>query len=187
MPRFAIFIFFFFLLLNCSSKKADQKPARAVQPATVTYIPNLDTLTIEHEMAHQPFLTDTISVDAIKILFGKEYQISKKAVPNRFIKNQIDTLVTVRKGKSYIRLYAVSGENKCFYEAAEIQDALPLLQKSIKVGQTKEEIKRVFPALTKTRIIPDYIEIAAGEGTDYLYLIFSNNRLRKVEYHPYLD
>lgn len=187
MPWFAIFIFSFFLLINCSSKKADQKPARVTQPKTITYTPNPDTLTIEHEMAHQPFLTDTISVEAIKVLFGKEYQISKKAVPNRFIKNQMDTLVTVRKGKSYIRLYAVSQADKCFYEAAEIQDALPLLQKSIKIGQTKEEIKRVFPALNKTRVIPDYIEIAAGEGTDFLYLIFANNRLRKVEYHPYLD
>lgn len=186
MRQYTFIIFCALLLLNCSSKKAEKQIIPAA-PKQNTYVPNLDTLTIEHEMAHQPFLTDTISVEAIKTLFGKQSQINKKPIKNRHIQDQMDTLITVKKGRSYVRLYVVSNADKCFYEAAEIQDALPILQKSIRIGQSKKDIQQEFPALAKATVIPDYIEIAAGEGTDYLYLIFQNDKLQKVEYHPYLD
>lgn len=192
MPRNSLFVCILLVLFNCSSKKADKKPLVVKsKPKTtashILYIPNPDTLAIENEMANQPFLTDTISLEAIKFLFKDQYKISKKPVPNKFVKNQTDTLITIRKGNSYIRLYAVSQEDKYFYEAAEILDAFPVFQKSIRVGQSKQDIARVFPALAKTKTIPDYIEISAGEGADFLYLVFQNNKLKKVNYHPYLD
>ncbi len=189
MPRTITIILIFVLLVNCSYKRADAKPVRAKKNNLVSekYIPNPDTLAIENEIANQPFLTDTISVEAIKILFQNQFEITKKPIRNKFVKDQTDTLITIRKGKSYIRLYAVSQEAKCFYEAAEIADAFPVLQKSIRVGQSKQDIMRVFPALAKTKIIPDFIEISAGEGADFLYLVFKNNKLSKVNYHPYLD
>jgi hypothetical protein len=146
-----------------------------------------DTLTIEHDMAHQPFLLDTISLDAVKLLLGDGWVIKKQPVRNRFVRNQTDTLITIKKNRSYICLYAVSKEEKNFYQSAEIRDPLPIFQKDLHIGQSKKEIQALFPELRTTRPLPDNVKIGAGEAGDYLYLFFENGILRKVAFKPYLD
>ena len=156
---------------------------RTQLPAT----PSRDTLTLEHDLAMRPFMTDTISVEAIKQLLGDGFQIFKTSIPNRFISDQIDTLITIRKNSSYIRLYAVSKSDKVFYEQAEITDPLPVFKRSMRIGQTKSDIRKCLPELAGTKIIPDYILIMDANGMDYLFLSFKKNKLQKVVFQPYLD
>lgn len=146
-----------------------------------------DTLIIEHDIAHQPFLLDTISPEAIKVLFGEGWVVKKQPIANRFIKNQTDTLITIKKSKSYICLYAVSKADKNFFQSAEIRDPLPIFQKDLHIGQSKQEIQALFPELKSARSLPDQVKIGAGEAGDFLYLSFEKGRLHKVAFKPYLD
>lgn len=182
MARSIILLLCWFMLLASSGKAATHPITASPRPVSA-----LDTLTIEHEMAHQPFLLDTISPEAIQALFGAGWVTNKQAVTNRFIKNQTDTLITIQKCKSFIRLYAVSTAEQNFYQAAVILDPLPIFQQAIHVGQTKKEIRDLFPALKNKSAIPDLIRIGAGEAGDSLYLKFEKGILVKVEFKPYLD
>jgi hypothetical protein len=174
-----------FLFLSGYSQAAG-RPAGTIQsPMALRAQP--DTITIEHDIAHQPFLLDTISLEAIKLLFGDGWVIKKQAVPNRFVRNQTDTLITIRKNRSYICLYAVSKADKNFYQSAEIRDPLPIFQKDLHIGQSKKEIQALFPELKSAGALPDYVKIGAGEAGDYLYLYFEKGILQKVAFKPYLD
>ncbi|PIQ19783.1 MAG: hypothetical protein COW65_18780 [Cytophagales bacterium CG18_big_fil_WC_8_21_14_2_50_42_9] len=150
-------------------------------------VPKPDTLTLEHDLAMRPFITDTISVEAIKQLLGEGFQVFKTSIPNRFVAGQVDTLITIRKGHSYIRLYAVSKSEKLFYEQAEINDPLPVFKRSMCIGQTKSDIRKCLPELTGTKTIPDNILIMDANGMDYLFLSFAKDKLQKVVFQPYLD
>jgi len=146
-----------------------------------------DTLTLKHDFAIRPFITDTISVAAIKHLLGADFQIHKKCVPNKFISGQVDTLITIQKNQSFIRLYAVSKSDKVFYEQAEIKDPIPVFKNSIRIGQTKNEIRKCLPELGSTKNIPDMILIVDENDMDYLFLSFEEDKLQKVVFQPYLD
>lgn len=135
----------------------------------------------------RPFMTDTISVAAIKHLFGAGFQIYKKGVPNKFISGQVDTLITIQKNHSFIRLYAVSKSDKIFYEQAEIKDPIPVFKRSLRIGQTKNEIRQWLPELAGTKNIPDNILIVDENDMDYLFLLFEEDKLQKVIFQPYLD
>ena len=185
MVKYILLIFGCFIFFTGSGKAAGRLENRLQLPAARQL--QVDTLTIEHDMAHQPFLLDTISPEAIKMLFGEGWVVKKQPIANRFIKNQTDTLITIKKNKSYICLYAVSREDKDFYQSAEIHDPLPIFQKDMHIGQSKKEIQALFPELKGNRAIPDFVKIGAGEAGDYLYLIFEKGILRRVEFKPYLD
>ncbi|WP_026463352.1 hypothetical protein [Adhaeribacter aquaticus] len=186
MPKYLHLIFILILCLDCSCREYRKEAAYFQnKPKKVISIP--DTITIEDQIAHQPFLTDTISLEAIRLLFGDNIKIKRQPIKNQYVKGQIDTLITFYKGQSSITMYLVSKEKKCFYKSADIKDNYPIFQQSIQVGKSKKEIQQAFPILAKYKILPDYIEIATGEGTDYLYLIFSQDTLKRVEYKPYLE
>jgi hypothetical protein len=185
MVRFILFGFCWFFSLN-GFAAAVGRPKDSPQQAAVLQS-QIDTLTIEHDIAHQPFLLDTISLEAIKSLFGQGWVIQKRPVRNRFVKNQTDTLITIKKDKSYICLYAVSKADKNFYQSARIQDPLPIFQNDLHIGQSKKEIQALFPELKAVAGIPDFIKFEAGEAGDYLYLFFEKGILKKVEFKPYLD
>jgi hypothetical protein len=185
MAKYILSLFFWLTSLNGFANAAGQPRNSLQHPASLQT--QADTLIIEHDIAHQPFLLDTISLEAIKSLFGEGWVIKKQPVRNRFIRNQTDTLITIRKNKSYICLYAVSKADKNFYQSARIQDPLPIFQKDLHIGQSKKEIQALFPELKTASGIPDFIKIGAGEAGDYLYLFFENDILRKVEFKPYLD
>jgi len=171
----------FSLQASCSVVK---KTALRIQVPTT---PKRDTLTLEHDFAMRPFIIDTISVEAIKQLLGDGFQIFKTSIPNRFISDQIDTLITIRKKDSYIRLYAVSKSDKLFYEQAEINDPLPVFKRAMLIGQTKSDIRKCLPELSDTKMIPDNIIIVDANGMDYLFLSFKKGKLQKVVFQPYLD
>src|SRR3712207_1921196 len=98
-----------------------------------------DTLFIQDDFASQPFQIDSISVPAVLELF-RTAQVVKKPIANRFVKNQTDTVVTIRKAHSYVQLYTVSAEEKkCFYKAAIIRDSLPVFSQPLQIGQTKTQ------------------------------------------------
>jgi hypothetical protein len=185
MAKYILLLFFWLAFLNCFANEAGQPWNSRQYPTSLQA--QVDTLIIEHDIAHQPFLLDTISLEAIKSLFGDGWVIKKQPVRNRFVKNQTDTLITIRKNKSYICLYAVSKADKNFYQSARIQDPLPIFQKDLHIGQSKKEIQALFPELKTVAGLPDYIKFEAGEAGDYLYLFFEKGILRKVEFKPYLD
>src|SRR5688572_13564894 len=116
MAKYILLIYGLVFLSGCGHAASRQENRSAISARPL----QLDTLTIEHDMAHQPFLLDTISPEAIKMLFGEGWIVKKQPIVNRFVKNQTDTLITIKKNKSYICLYAVSQEAKNFYQSAEI-------------------------------------------------------------------
>jgi len=181
--RTCLVLCFIFYCLQISGKDAQKTLLLQLVPAISTR----DTLTLEHDLAIQPFITDTISIEAIKHLLGAGFQVYKTSTPNRFIADQIDTLITIRKNSSYIRLYAVSKSDKLFYEQAEITDPLPVFKHSMCIGQTKSDIRKCLPELAGTKVIPDNILIIDANGMDYLFLSFKKDKLQKVVFQPYLD
>jgi hypothetical protein len=185
MAKHILLLVCWLAFLNGSAKAADQPSNTPRYPTSLQA--QADTLIIEHDIAHQPFLLDTISLEAIKSLFGEGWVIKKQPVRNRFVRNQTDTLITIRKNKSYICVYAVSKADKNFYQSARIQDPLPIFQKDLHIGQSKKEIQALFPELKTAAGIPDYIKFEAGEAGDFLYLYFEKDILKKVEFKPYLD
>ena len=147
----------------------------------------LDTLFILDEFAAQPFLLDSLSPDNVQRLF-KTAQVIKKPVANKFTAQQTDTIITIRKARSYVELYQVSTqENKCFYQSALIRDSIRVFSQPLQIGFTKEQVKKAFQPLAQEKSLPDIIQISNETGTDYLYLVFQNNRLSLVKFRPYLD
>jgi len=179
------------LLGSVACTEAQKKPVKVFTPSpnavAPVAAPDPDTLRVEDDFALAPFLLDSISFVGVQRLMGKNIHIQKDPTRNHFVANQIDTLITVKQSNSSITLYAVSSEAKCFFKEATIKDPLPIFQNAIKIGQRKSQVKELVPALRKEHYLPDNIEIAAGEGGDYLYLIFKNDVLLRVEYRPYLD
>ena len=168
------------------SPPAAQKPV--AQPlAAPMHAPDLDTLRVEDDFANAPFLLDSISFTEVQKLMGQHVKVTKKLTQNHFVPNQTDTLITLKKNKSHITLYAVSAEPKCFFKEAAIKDPLPIFQYQLKIGQHKAEVKKLFRSLKNEHYLPDNIEIVAGEGVDYVYLNFKNDVLQRIEYKPYLD
>ena len=146
-----------------------------------------DTLFIQDDFASQPFQLDSISVPAVLHLLNTQ-QLIKKPIANKFTEAQTDTLITIRKAHSYIQLYAVNTEEKkCFYKAAVIQDSLPVFSQELQIGQSKTHLQQVIKPLADQGQLPDIIQISNGEGTDFVYLIFKNNKLAAVKFQPYLD
>ncbi|MGV3588001.1 MAG: hypothetical protein ACO1OF_13430 [Adhaeribacter sp.] len=176
--------------IACSEPRKEQVTNQnpvATRPATPVQAPDPDTLRVEDDFANAPFRLDSVSFIEVHRLMGKDVQITKKPTRNHFEPNQTDTLITLRKNKSHITLYAVSAEPKCFFKEADIKDPMPIFQYPLKIGQRKAEVKKIFPSLTHETYLPDNIEIVAGEGVDYVYLIFKNDVLQRIEYKPYLD
>lgn len=157
-------------------------PAVVVPPTSYA-----DTLFVQDAFASQPFQLDSVSVPAVLALFGT-HQLVKKPITNKFDKEQTDTLVTIRKAHSYIQLYAVSSEDKkYFYKVAIIQDSLPVFSQKLQIGQSKDRVKQIIKPLAQESQLPDIIQISNEEGTDYVYLVFRNNKLAAVKVQPYLD
>jgi hypothetical protein len=165
---------------------AEQNPV-APRAALPTPVPDPDTLRVEDDFANAPFLLDSISFAEVERLMGRGVQVTKKPTRNHFVPNQTDTLITLQKNKSYITLYAVSAEPKYFFKDAAIKDPLPIFQNHLKIGQNKAEVKKLFRSLTDEQYLPDNLEIVAGEGVDYIYLLFKNDVLQQIDYKPYLD
>ena len=166
---------------------ATTQPSVSPRPVAPVQAPDLDTLRVEDDFANAPFRLDSVSFIEVQKLMGKDVQITKKATRNSFVPNQTDTLITLRKNKSQITLYSVSAEPKCFFKEADIKDPMPIFQYPLKIGQHKAEVKKIFPSLNNESYLPDNIEIVAGEGVDYVYLLFKNDVLQRIEYKPYLD
>ncbi len=181
-------------LIAC--EQANQKAAveKKVNPApkSITVVPvkptlYTDTLFIQDDFASQPFRLDSVSVLTVQHLL-RTNQLIKKPVTNKFSEQQIDTLITIRKGKSYIQLYGVSAEeNKFYFQSASIQDSLPVFSQALQIGHTKEQVKQAIKSLAEQQSLPDIIQISNSAGTDFLYLVFQNNKLAKVKFLPYLD
>lgn len=173
----------------CSEPQKKQVRQDPVPPLTQTprSAPDPDTLRVEDDFANAPFRLDSVSFIEVQKLMGKNVQIIKKPTRNHFVPNQTDTLITLKKNQSHITLYAVSAEPKCFFKEAAIQDPLPIFQYPVKIGQRKAEVKKLFQSLKNEPYLPDNIEIVAGEGVDYIYLIFKNDVLHRIDYKPYLD
>jgi hypothetical protein len=174
----------------CSEpRKAPPPVQKPVAPRVATPVrkPDLDTLRVEDDFANSPFLLDSISFTEVQRLMGKDVQITRKPTQNHFVPNQTDTLITLKKNKSHITLYAISDEPKCFFKEAAIKDPLPIFQHQLKIGQHKAEVKKLFRSLKNEQYLPDKIEIVAGEGVDYVYLSFKDDVLQQIDYKPYLD
>ena len=176
-----------------AQEKPDNRPKQQISPLPITRQTRTtptnytDTLYILDEFASQPFLLDSISVVGLKQLLNTKQEI-KKPVANKFTEKQIDTIVTIRKGQSYVQLYAVnSEENKCFYKEAIIRDPLPVFNQPLQIGQNKQQVKKAIQSLSGHGQLPDIIQISNSEGTDYVYLVFRNDTLTIFKYLPYLD
>jgi len=174
----------------CSEPRREARNGNKVPETQLpanAFVPDPDTLRVEDDFARSPFLLDSISFAGVHKLMGPNVQVKKIPTRNHFVANQTDTLITLHKNGSFITLYPVSAEPKCFFKEAAINDPLPIFQNHLKIGQRKAEVKKLFPALNRASYLPDNIEIAAAEGADYVYLIFKNDVLQRIDFKPYLD
>ncbi len=66
-------------------------------------------------------------------------------------------------------------------------DSFQVFSQPLQIGFTKEQVKQaLFPSAKETSL-PDIIQISNANGTDLLYLVFGNNKLKMVQFQPYLE
>lgn len=139
---------------------------------------------VDEDFIDNPFEFGKVTVDNLRHEFTN-IKIEREPIKNLHIKNQIDSILTVRINNSEFILYKLPKEQ--FLESATIRDKDIKLNKDIHVGITKEQFKEKFDSLRGKKSLPSKILVGRKETQEYLIFTFSNNRLKEIEYNGYVD
>ncbi len=149
----------------------------------------IDTTQTEFTFADEsfidnPFKFGKVTVDNLQSAF-KNLKIQREPIKNLHVKNQVDSILTVKIDNSEFILYKLPKEQ--YLESAVIKDKNIMLNKDIHVGMTIQEFKEKFDALKRRKFIPPKISIGRKETQEYLIFTFSGNYLKEIEYNGYVD
>ncbi len=139
---------------------------------------------IDENFIDNPFQFGKVTVDNLQSKFNN-LKILKEPIKNMHIKNQVDSILTIKINNSEFILYKLPKEQ--FLESAVIKDKNILLSKDIHIGMTKNQFKEKFDALKGREYIPSKVSIGRKETQEYLIFTFSGNRLKEIEYNGYVD
>ena len=139
---------------------------------------------VDESFIDNPFKFGKVTVNNLQNTF-KDLKIKKEPIKNLHIKNQVDSILTIKINNSEFILYKLPREQ--FLESAVIKDQNIILNKDIHVGMTKQEFKEKFDTLKGRKYIPSKVSIGRKETQEYLIFNFSGNHLRDIEYSGYVD
>jgi hypothetical protein len=131
-----------------------------------------------------PFQFGKVTEDNLRNTF-KDLKIEKEPIKNVHVKNQIDSILSIKVYNSEFVLYKLPHEQ--FLETAVVRDENIRLNKDIHIGMTKDQFKEKFDELKDHKNIPSRILIGRKETQEYLIFSFSKNRLKEIEYNGYVD
>ena len=139
---------------------------------------------IDENLIDNPFPFGKVTVDRLKDEY-KDLKIQKEPIKNLHVKNQVDSILTIKVDNSEFILYKLPKEQ--YLESAVIRDKTIVLNKDIHVGMTKEQFKEKFDSLRGRKFIPSKISVGRKETQEYLIFTFSGNQLKEIEYNGYVD
>ena len=180
MKTFFIIISVAILLQGCKKEEKEILTKENVEDDTTQ-----TELTISDEnFIDKPFQFGKVTVENLRNEF-KNLKILREPIKNVHVKDQVDSILTIKIGNSEFILYKLPEQQ--FLENAIIMDGNIKLNKDIHVGMTKEEFKEKFEELKSKKSIPSRILVGRKETQEYLIFSFKNNRLKEIEYNGYVD
>lgn len=142
-------------------------------------------LTISDEnLIDNPFQFGKVTEDNLRSEF-KDLKIQREPIRNVHVKDQIDSILSIKINNSEFVLYKLPDEQ--FLESAVVRDANIKLNKDIHVGMTKDQFKEKFDELKTMKHIPSRILVGRKDTQEYLIFSFSNKKLKEIEYNGYVD
>lgn len=144
-----------------------------------------DLSILDEEFINHPFEFGDVKIRNLKRSFNKYIKIEKQLTGNIHVKNQTDTLFTIKIKSSTFIIYKIP--NQQFLESAEINDEIIKLNRNIFVGISKENFKEKFNELKNKKNIPDSVTVQGEDAEGYLIFTFKNNILNKIEFVGYVD
>ena len=139
---------------------------------------------VDESLIDNPFKFGKVTVDNLKNEF-KNMEIQREPIKNLHVKNQVDSILTIKVNKSEFILYKLPKEQ--YLESAVIRDKNILLNKDIHIGMSKEQFKAKFDSLKGRKYIPSKISVGRKETQEYLIFTFSGDHLKEIEYTGYVD
>jgi hypothetical protein len=139
---------------------------------------------VDESFIDNPFKFGKVTVNNLQNTF-RNLKIQRQPIKNIHVKNQVDSILTIKISNSEFILYKLPKEQ--FLESAVIKDKNIVLNKDIHVGMTKQEFKKKFDALKERKYIPPKISIGRKETQEYLIFTFGGNLLKEIEYSGYVD
>jgi hypothetical protein len=179
-----ILIFFSSVLIMAVQKNNTEKPMLSNNSLNADSTA-VDSSIVDSEFVKKPFDLDTLTINNLRKLYSKFFSIKKEPIQNVHVKNQTDTLVTVRIKNSDFIFYRIPGQE--FLESATIKDPLIKLSRNITIGMTAEQFKSRFEQLKQSQQLPPTLTVSGEEGDGYVVFTFDKKRLIKVEFFGYLD
>lgn len=148
---------------------------------------SMDTLTENsvndtHDMMQSDSLLFMLHDDLIDVPVSTLAFISeKKAVPNKHVSGQIDTIEQLTFKKSQVVIYRSKDKNLLI--SADIADAEISLSGGINIGMSRDELKNILHSELKE----DALKIVDFEGNTNVILILKNDVLSRIIYSGYYD
>lgn len=181
MKSITITLLFFFVFLSCHQPANDN---------TEEELPDIETSVDKNKIFCDTLqsvkiyeikdLILNISDDA-EVLTTQpfsDWKVRKKAVENRHTPNQIDTIFTLEKDKSFIEVYKVKEGKSILYK-------FQLKSSDYNLLETIE--KREIEKRIESKLNCNIFTLESPEVPSYLKFIYKENRLIEVIFDGYLD
>lgn len=141
-----------------------------------------DTLVIiKSELLSNPFnLEDQLG----SLLEKSGSQVDRTPISNLHLRDQIDTLFSVRIHKDFFQIYQ-NPINKILFDAEVKSKNFPV-HELIEIGMKKSKLKKKLN-LSYKGAIPDFVKIRDFEYMSWILLSFEKKRLSKIKYTANLD
>lgn len=183
--RRLLFILIFFIPFSCLNKKTEQPQNKEQTDNTTDSLTPIDSISIEHIYADNPFAFDTLSINKFINYINIPTEQITEAVQNMHDSESIDSLITLKWGDSKVLFYKSSYNNLEFIDFADIYDSNFTFKNGLKTGMSLEEVKSKFDIFKNDTKNYKYIEFYYGDATNYTVLFFNNGKLKSVRYMPY--
>jgi hypothetical protein len=180
VKTFLIFIVVAFAFQGC---KKEEKEILTKENSEIDTTQTELTI-VDENFIDNPFQFGKVTVNNLQNTF-KDLEIQREPIKNLHVKNQVDSILTIRIKNSEFILYKLPKEQ--YLESAVIKDKNIMLNNDIHIGMTKQEFKEKFEVLKDRKHIPSKVSIGRKETQEYLTFIFGGNLLKKIEYSGYVD
>lgn len=184
MKKYCYLVLFFIMICLISCDTSSEKNETAVKGEMDTITSEV-TYTFTHALASNPFPDNIPTMDSLYARYGQNILLDKAPVENRHKKGKIDTIYTFQIENSLFEYYTTNGKE--LLKSMTIIDPGFDLKNNIHVGMTKSEFLGNFKKISDSSGIASTIEIVSGEGENILRFIFAEDRLKEIDYSPYLD
>lgn len=163
-------------------------PIQDSTPFSKNHPAALETLSITEEEENQILTGNTFPEvgSSIKWFLEKGFHVSSKSpYPNRHIPEQVDTIVSLSKGKSKVELYHAPG--KYMVQSAVIHDLEVNLPEDIHTGLKKEVLFQKIDQSSLSNKNLKELRIKSPVTETSITFNFEEGRIISIHYTGYVD